>query len=100
MQVRNEAAEDFLSLLKEWENLCKQFGLLGSKRHDDTSAKSEESDSEEIDENRDPYNGEFEVQRLTAVCYGDPNKAKKQKLHFKVDNILVFQVYFYAFSLL
>ncbi|XP_076883403.1 DNA (cytosine-5)-methyltransferase 1-like [Bidens hawaiensis] len=84
MQVRNEAAEDFLFLLKEWEKLCKQFDLLGSKKHDDTSAKFVESDSEEIDENRDPYKGEFEVQRLTAVCYGDPNKANKQTLHFKV----------------
>ncbi|KAJ0605724.1 putative DNA (cytosine-5-)-methyltransferase [Helianthus annuus] len=83
-QVRNEAADDFLSLLKEWEKLCKQFGLLGSKRDEDTNVKSEESDSEEIDESRDPYKGEFEVQRLTAVCYGDPNKANKQKLHFKV----------------
>ncbi|KAK1435027.1 hypothetical protein QVD17_00782 [Tagetes erecta] len=83
-QVRNEAAGDFLSLLKEWEKLCKEFDLLGSKRDEDTNVKSEESDSEEIDEKRDPYKGEFEVQKLTAVCYGDPNKAHKQKLHFKV----------------
>ncbi|KAL8255700.1 hypothetical protein R6Q59_030767 [Mikania micrantha] len=83
-QVRNEAAEDFLSLLKEWEKLCKEFDLLGSKNDEDTIVKSEESDSEEIEENRDPYEGEFEVQRLTAICYGDPNKANNKRLHFKV----------------
>ncbi|KVH94656.1 hypothetical protein Ccrd_003280 [Cynara cardunculus var. scolymus] len=41
--VRNEVAGDFLSLLKEWENLCKEFCLLGSKHAEDTSIKSEES---------------------------------------------------------
>ncbi|KAI3823341.1 hypothetical protein L1987_04776 [Smallanthus sonchifolius] len=83
-QVRNESTEDFLSLLKEWEKLCKEFGLLGSKRDEDTSVKSEESDCEEIEEGRDPYEGEFEVQKFIAVCYGDPNKANNKKLHFKV----------------
>ncbi|KAH7576064.1 hypothetical protein JRO89_XS02G0285600 [Xanthoceras sorbifolium] len=48
-QVRNEAAEDFLSLLKECVS-----------------------------------DGEFEVEKLLAVCYGDPNKVKKPGVHFKV----------------
>ncbi|KVH90626.1 Bromo adjacent homology (BAH) domain-containing protein [Cynara cardunculus var. scolymus] len=83
-EVRNEAAEDFLSLLKEWKNLCKEFCLLGSQHAEDTSIKSEESDSQEKEGNPDPSDGEFEVGKLLAVCYGDPNKVNNKKLHFKV----------------
>ncbi|CAI9289781.1 unnamed protein product [Lactuca saligna] len=85
--VRNEAAEDFLSLIKEWEKLCKDFHLLGSHRDENsqnTNMKSEESDSEENEEKPNPSDDEFEVGKLLAVCYGDPNKVNDKKLHFKV----------------
>ncbi|KAI3523188.1 hypothetical protein L1887_01246 [Cichorium endivia] len=83
--VRNEAAEDFLCLIKEWEIFCKDFGLLGSYRDENTNMKSEEeSDSEENEEKPNPSDDEFEVGKLLAVCYGDPNKVNKKKLHFKV----------------
>lgn len=85
--MRNEAAEDFLSLIKEWEKLCKDFHLLGSHRDENsqnTNMKSEESDSEENEEKPNPSDDEFEVGKLLAVCYGDPNKVNNKKLHFKV----------------
>lgn len=81
-QVRNEAAEDFLSLLKEWEKLCTDFSLVGTK-HD---FKNAEEDEEVDNDDNDGVNSseEFEVQKLLAVCYGDPNQAKKPGLYFKV----------------
>ncbi|KAL4591802.1 hypothetical protein LXL04_004774 [Taraxacum kok-saghyz] len=82
--VRNEAAEDFLSLIKEWEKLCKEFKLLGLNRDKNTNMKSEESDSEENEEKPNPNDDEFEVGKLLAVCFGDPNKVNAKKLHFKV----------------
>ncbi|GJU07451.1 putative DNA (cytosine-5)-methyltransferase CMT1 [Tanacetum coccineum] len=82
-QVRNESAEDFFTMLKEWEKLCVEFGLIGTQRDEDVKANSEESDSEEIDEKKQD-DEEFEVGKFLAVCYGDPNKTETKKLHFKV----------------
>ncbi|KAI3471516.1 hypothetical protein Pfo_028166 [Paulownia fortunei] len=72
-EVRNEDAEDFFDLLKEWENLCK-------KPH---NIDSDESEIEIGDDLAVP-SGEFEVEKLVAICYGDPNNLKKRGLHFKV----------------
>ncbi|XP_071731251.1 DNA (cytosine-5)-methyltransferase CMT3-like [Rutidosis leptorrhynchoides] len=85
-QVRNEAAEDFLHLLKEWHKLCEFFELLGTERVEDPHVKSEESDSEKKEDTNDDPNEEeeFEVQELLEVCYGDPNKTKKRDIYFKV----------------
>ncbi|XP_044461565.1 putative DNA (cytosine-5)-methyltransferase CMT1 [Mangifera indica] len=88
-QVRNEAAEDFLSLLKEWEKLCQQFSLFGSDNEPEQSLNSvskeeEEDDEEENDRASNVSDEEFEVERLLAVCYGDPNKVKKPGVYFKV----------------
>lgn len=96
-QVRNEAAEDFLSLLKEWEKLCQQFSLFGSDKELEQSLNSvskeeeeeeeEEEDEEENDKASNVSDEEFEVERLLAVCYGDPNKVKKSGVYFKVSYI-------------
>ena len=92
-QVRNEAAEDFLSLLKEWAKLCKDFSLFGSDQlqeqnsdleRDDGNDNDEEEDDGDDDEGSMVPTEEFEVQNLLAVCYGDPNKMKKPGLYFKV----------------
>ncbi|KAL7002715.1 Alpha-1,3-mannosyltransferase cmt1 [Sarracenia purpurea var. burkii] len=85
--VRNEAAEDFLSLLKEWEKLCKEFQLLGTCRLEDSNSEQNSLDSDEEDNAIDGSTvakGEFEVGKLLAVCYGDPNKVNKRGLYFKV----------------
>ncbi|KAI4327813.1 hypothetical protein L6164_020231 [Bauhinia variegata] len=90
-QVRNEATEDFLCLLKAWADLCKDIlgsDGLGSNYEDNTD------EDEDKDENNDTSNDkapttpsdseDFEVQKLIAICYGDPNEVKKPGLYFKV----------------
>lgn len=88
-QVRNETAENFLSLMKEWEKLCSYFSLVQNKvphqQYMDLFSTEEDDDtgSEEINEE----DGEvFEVSEVLAVCYGDPNRKKESGLYFKVVN--------------
>nr|AIU80190.1 chromomethylase [Hevea brasiliensis] len=93
-EVRNEAAEDFLSLLKEWEKLCRNFSLFASERHPEQSSNSvSDNEEDEDEEDQDNYgtdegseilSEEFEVEKLLAICYGDPNKTKTRGLYFKV----------------
>lgn len=89
--MRNEAAEDFLSLLKEWEKLCRHFLLFGSGKCPQQSSNSVADHPEEDDDNDDEgsegVEEEFEVERLLAVCFGDPNKQKKHGLYFKVSQL-------------
>lgn len=90
LQVRNEMAEDFLSLLKEWEALCKYFSLVKSKEPqqkyiDLFNNDEEEEDEEEENDEKGEDDGEvFEVERVLAICYGDPNGIKKRGLFLKV----------------
>lgn len=93
-QVRNESAENFLSLLKEWQELCSYFSLvekkvshekyvnLFSEEDDDTSSNEEVNSEDDNELNEDDEI--FEVSEILAVCYGDPNKKKEQGLYFKV----------------
>ncbi|XP_037497648.1 putative DNA (cytosine-5)-methyltransferase CMT1 isoform X2 [Jatropha curcas] len=92
-EVRNEAAEDFLSLLKEWEKLCRKFSSFGSEgpaEQSSNSVSNEEDEEDEEDRDNDGDDdsevpsGEFEVHKLLAVCFGDPNKVRKRGLYFKV----------------
>ncbi|CAL5188227.1 unnamed protein product [Lathyrus oleraceus] len=87
--VRNEPAEDFLSLLKEWAKLHDEFVLKSSEKTDsnvdaDENVKDEPEDikDEAADDSSDSE--EFEVERLLAVCYGDPNSDNKPGVYFKV----------------
>ncbi|KAF5447968.1 hypothetical protein F2P56_033477 [Juglans regia] len=89
-QVRNESAEDFLSLLKEWEKLCLYFSLIsggdfpqeysdlfGTEDVDDGDGSSGDTDGEE--------GGEvFEVAKILKIRYGDPKETKERGLHLKV----------------
>ncbi|KAL5550863.1 hypothetical protein UlMin_001039 [Ulmus minor] len=78
--VRNEAAEDFLDLLKEWEKLCKLYKSDDFERTRSTrsgASSSVKSDDDSSDE-------EFEVSKLVDICYGDPNGTDKRGLYFKV----------------
>lgn len=86
-QVRNETAENFLSLLKEWEKLCSYFSLVQNKvphkeyvdlfnaeeEEDDDTGGEEDNNDEEV----------FEVSEVLAVRYGDPKK-NKPGLYLKV----------------
>ena len=86
--MRNEKAEDFLLLIKEWEKLCKRFSLLGSAKLQSRSSNAilgedDESDGVLEEEAKTPE-GEFEVGRLVGICFGDPNEIGVQGLKFKV----------------
>ncbi|KAL0369393.1 UNVERIFIED_CONTAM: DNA (cytosine-5)-methyltransferase CMT3 [Sesamum angustifolium] len=89
-QVRNESAEDFLHLLKEWEKLC--ASLLSSESNgssDEHGQMNEREDNEGDCNDEDDDAGEeqsevFEVEEILAICYGDPNKNGNAKLHCKI----------------
>ncbi|KAL1550055.1 Alpha-1,3-mannosyltransferase cmt1 [Salvia divinorum] len=83
-EVRNEDAENFFVLLKEWESLCKKFNVVGSKDIEIEPQGSDSDESEVDDGVVAPAEGEYEVQKLLAICYGDPNQKKKTGLYFKV----------------
>lgn len=83
--MRNEAAEDFLSLLKEWERL----GSLLSREADVDSEVKDEEDGDDDDPIGD--DGEiFEVEEILSICYGDKTNKGKSELHFKVAEWLYF----------
>ena len=89
--MRNESAEDFLALLREWEKLCVRFSLIGNKdpnAHDldPIDAKAdEENDDDDNDNSEDEDDFEvFEVQKIIGICYGDPKDKGDRELHFKV----------------
>ncbi|KAK1612271.1 hypothetical protein QYE76_035944 [Lolium multiflorum] len=81
-QVRNEKAENFLFLIREWNTLCKNFGVYKSislsSNLPQTSNNNEEYGNEPLPK------GTFEVERLVDICYGDPNSTGKVGLWFKV----------------
>ncbi|KAF9599806.1 hypothetical protein IFM89_001752 [Coptis chinensis] len=82
-QVRNETAENFLSLLKEWRKLCEKFNLLGCERSQRQEVLLIPNDGDDDTAPANPSK-EFEVERLVQVCFGDPNNNKKAGVHFKV----------------
>ncbi|CAH9119436.1 unnamed protein product [Cuscuta epithymum] len=90
--VRNEPAEDFLSLLKEWQQLCVSCLLIKSScpphPHLNLSSNEEEEendDDDNVDEsNVDGVDEVYEVEHILDVCYGDPKELKKPGLYFKI----------------
>ncbi|XP_010449422.1 PREDICTED: DNA (cytosine-5)-methyltransferase CMT2-like [Camelina sativa] len=86
-KVRNDAAGDFLLLLKEWDRLCKRYVLNNNDQRTDTlrsvnSTKKTSESSSSTDDDSD--SDEYEVEKLVDICYGDPNKTGKIGLRFKV----------------
>ncbi|KAL4340831.1 hypothetical protein GQ457_08G034730 [Hibiscus cannabinus] len=90
--VRNEPAEDFLALLKEWERLCASFSLSKSENLEKRSFNSydnEDDNNDEVEDEDEEGNGGsdgevFEVEKFLAICYGDPKEKGERQLHFKV----------------
>lgn len=97
-QVRNESAENFLSLLKEWEKLCSYFSLVQNKvphkQYVDLFSAEEDDDGGSgsgSEENNDEGGEEvFEVSELLAVRYCDPNRKSEKGLCFKVVTVRLF----------
>ncbi|XP_058103901.1 DNA (cytosine-5)-methyltransferase CMT2-like isoform X2 [Magnolia sinica] len=84
-QVRNETAEDFLDLLKEWEKLCKWHVDTGTEKVWKSCTRLSRMVDTEIDSHDDKIPpGEYEVLKLVDICYGDPCKMGKRGLRFKV----------------
>lgn len=90
-------AEDFLELLKGWEDLCRLYandvveGPLQS-RPTDTEESNGSTDSPS---NVKMPRGEFEVAFLVDISYGDIGKSGKHGLKFKV---LLKKMYVYLMS--
>ncbi|XP_021762072.1 DNA (cytosine-5)-methyltransferase CMT2-like isoform X1 [Chenopodium quinoa] len=87
VQIRNEPAEEFLGLLKEWDKLCKSY--VGNSRNKSMSSPRVQSQlqSQKSDNSRSETktsSNEYEVACLTDICYGDPNESGKPGLHFEV----------------
>lgn len=87
--MRNESAEDFLMLLKEWEKLCIRFSLV--KNDDPEKQQSYCFDMDDEDEDEDDDSGDeddsevFEVEKILEVCYGDPKEIGGHRdFYFKV----------------
>ncbi|XP_062073414.1 DNA (cytosine-5)-methyltransferase CMT2 [Humulus lupulus] len=78
--VRNEAAEDFLDLLREWEKLCKRYRSSSVERTRPSRSKA----STAVEDDHENSTEEFEVSSLVDICYGDPNNTGKRGLNFKV----------------
>ncbi|XP_024988363.1 DNA (cytosine-5)-methyltransferase CMT3-like [Cynara cardunculus var. scolymus] len=89
-EVRNESAEDFLMLLKEWEKLCQSFSLVGGgdSQQRMNPASIEEDEGEADDDDDDDSDGldeeVFEVEKVLSICYGDPKEIKKPGLYLKI----------------
>ncbi|XP_027346468.1 DNA (cytosine-5)-methyltransferase CMT2 [Abrus precatorius] len=82
--VRNESAEDFLELLKEWGKLCKRYNADNAERSLPLRSNSSGAKKQVNSESCHELAGEFEVSRLVDICYGDPNETGKRDLHLKV----------------
>ncbi|XP_042490535.1 DNA (cytosine-5)-methyltransferase CMT2-like [Macadamia integrifolia] len=78
-QIRNESAEDFLDLLKEWEKLCKRYAVDLRK-----SYRIPNEDEGKVNPEYKIPTGEHEVLRLVDICYGDTSETGKRGLKFKV----------------
>ncbi|KAG6469020.1 hypothetical protein ZIOFF_073717 [Zingiber officinale] len=84
-QVRNETADDFFNLLKEWEKLCKRYKVNVSTISDSCSKTSKVKDPPRKSGSQSNISkGEYEVSKIVDICYGDPADEGKPGLKFKV----------------
>ncbi|KAK1386475.1 Chromomethylase [Heracleum sosnowskyi] len=84
-EVRNEKAEEFLALLKEWERLCSLFSLIGDTGPQQISFPETENNDETDDAEAKVDNQEiFEVEEILSICYGLPEGQKDVGLYFKI----------------
>ncbi|XP_022145325.1 DNA (cytosine-5)-methyltransferase CMT2 isoform X2 [Momordica charantia] len=80
--VRNETAEDFLDLLKEWEKLCRRYKANDAERTRESRSKLSDDKLKSLDDKLPT--SEFEVSRVVDICYGDPTRSGKRGLKFMV----------------
>lgn len=77
LQVRNEAAEDYLQLLKEWQELCQKYP---------EGCVVEEESEEEDDDEEGSAPGEYEVERLLGIRWiGEVSNKDKEVMEIVDD---------------
>lgn len=77
--VRNEAAEDYLQLLKEWQKLCQKYP--------EGSVVEPDSD-EEDDDDEGPGPGEYEVEKLLGIRWVGEVSDKDKEVMEQVDDMV------------
>lgn len=82
--IRNESAEDFLDLLKEWEKLCKKHKFGSAERTYISKSRARKIGDVKVDSHDKIPPGEYEVSSIVDICYGDPCESGKRGLRFKV----------------
>ena len=87
--MRNESAEEFLELLKEWEKLCRRYKVNDADRRHQLRSKNSEGEEKQMDCDDSP-DDEFEVSKLVDISYGDHSGTGKHGLYFKVINRMSF----------
>ena len=73
--MRNEKADDFLALLKEWSVLCDKY-VHQDMSSDLAGLENEEDGTSPLDKD------EFVVEKLIGICYG--GGGRDNGLYFKV----------------
>ncbi|XP_022949032.1 putative DNA (cytosine-5)-methyltransferase CMT1 isoform X2 [Cucurbita moschata] len=80
--VRNETADDFLGLLREWEKLCKRYKVNDEEKTRPSRSKVSDDNLKSTKEKLPT--SEYEVSSLVDICYGDPTETGKRGLKFMV----------------
>ncbi|KAJ7541534.1 hypothetical protein O6H91_10G064200 [Diphasiastrum complanatum] len=90
-EVRNEAAEDFLALLKEWQKLCQKYREPEDSLDFKADKKSKNSDASDVtkkeeseDESETVEPGEYEVEKVIGIRWVGSSENSKKGLEFKV----------------
>ena len=73
--MRNEKADEFLALLKEWAVLCEKY-VHQDMSSDLAGLENEEDGTSPLDKD------EFVVEKLIGICYG--GSGRKNGIYFKV----------------
>ncbi|VVB06747.1 unnamed protein product [Arabis nemorensis] len=79
--VINEAAEDFLSLLKEWRRLCQKFGLVFTNEPIESDSDTEYEDVEESNGYEIPPD-DSRLESYSPIVMGIPRMLRKLHLRF------------------
>eukprot|EP01018_Ginkgo_biloba_P035158 Gb_03785 [translate_table: standard] len=98
-EVRNEAAENFLQLIKEWKRLCEMY--LDFTDDIDSTTEFHIYDSCDDEKSEDGFemdDEEFEVEKLLAIRCVDSSLSNRSGIQFKVYTKLLTARHKSAFS--
>ena len=92
--MRNESAEDFLILLKEWKKLCNKYCPNDENRVDNkargwkgsSAAASDSENSDDEADNSKPKPGEYEVEKIIGIRHVGATESGKAGIEMKVWN--------------